>query len=184
VTLKASRDLKGNLPFELSTIDLYSSRSRVWFGKLVSSLFEASEELVREDLGKILALVEDYRPKEQKQTTHEPTKEEKAAALKFLKNPDIFSEILTDLELLGITGEETNKLLGYLSAVSRKLDEPLSVLIQSRSAAGKSTLQDAVLSLVPEEDFVKYTRITDPPSETATHHVHKSFVPRIRDLWL
>jgi hypothetical protein len=35
------------------------------------------------------------------------------------------------------------------------------VLIQSRSAAGKSTLQDAILSLVPDEDYLKYTRITD-----------------------
>jgi hypothetical protein len=35
------------------------------------------------------------------------------------------------------------------------------VLIQSRSAAGKSTLQDAVLSLVPDEDYIKYTRVTD-----------------------
>lgn len=50
--------------------------------------------------------------------------------------------------------------MGYLSAVSRKLDEPLSVMIQSRSAAGKSTLQDAILSLIPPEDFVKYTRLT------------------------
>ena len=73
----------------------------------------------------------------------------------------MFDEILTDLEAIGVTGEETNKLAGYLAAVSRKLDEPLSVLIQSRSAAGKSTLQDAVLSLVPDEDYVKYTRITD-----------------------
>ena len=62
---------------------------------------------------------------------------------------------------MGVTGEQTNKLVGYLAAVSRKLDEPLSVLIQSRSAAGKSTLQDAILSLVPGEDYVKYTRITD-----------------------
>jgi hypothetical protein len=73
----------------------------------------------------------------------------------------MFAEILADMETLGVTGEATNKLVGYLAAVSRKLDEPLSVLIQSRSAAGKSTLQDAILSLVPEEDYVKYTRITD-----------------------
>jgi hypothetical protein len=40
------------------------------------------------------------------------------------------------------------------------LDEPLSLLIQSRSAAGKSALQQAVLSLTPEEDQVHYTRLT------------------------
>ena len=160
-TIKASKDLAANLPFELTTIDLYSSRSRLTFSKLCADLFGASEELVREDLGKLLTLVEGFRPKQKENTKHEASAEEQAQALALLKNPDIFSEILADMETLGVTGEETNKLVGYLAAVSRKLDEPLSVLIQSRSAAGKSTLQDAVLALVPEEDFVKYTRITD-----------------------
>jgi hypothetical protein len=50
--------------------------------------------------------------------------------------------------------------IGYLAAVSRKLDDPLAVLVQSRSAAGKSTLQDAVLKFVPKEDYEKYTRLT------------------------
>lgn len=161
VTLKASKEINGNLPFELTTIDLYSSRSRVWFSKLCGDLFGASEELVREDLGKLLNLVEGFRPKTKETKAHEPSKEDKDEALRFLNNPDIFKEILDDLETLGVTGERINKLIGYLSAVSRKLEEPLSVLIQSRSAAGKSTLQDAILSLVPDEDFVKYTRVTD-----------------------
>ena len=58
-------------------------------------------------------------------------------------------------------GEETNKLLCYIACVSRKLDDPISILIQSRSAAGKSSLQEAVLSLVPQDDYIQYTRITD-----------------------
>jgi len=161
VTIKASADVEKNLPFELTTIDLYSSRSRVWFSKLCADLLGATEALIKEDLGKLLNLVESYNPRQKKENKHKPTKTEKAEALRFLKSENIFNEILKDLETLGITGEETNKLVGYLAAVSRKLDEPLSVLIQSRSAAGKSTLQDAVLSLVPEEDYVKYTRITD-----------------------
>ncbi len=161
VTIKASKEVEGNLPFELSTIDLYSSRSRIWFAKLCADIFGASEELIKDDISKILTLVEGFRPKEKKNTERQITKEEKAEAFRFLKNPEIFSEILDDLETLGVTGEKTSKLVGYLSAVSRKLDEPLSVLIQSRSAAGKSTLQDAVISLVPDEDYVKYTRVTD-----------------------
>jgi len=160
-TIKASADVAGSMPFELSTIDLYSSRSRLWFGKLCADLFAASAKLIKEDIGKILNLVENYKPKAKAIKPHEPTQAEKAEALKFLKSKDMFTEILADLKTIGITGEETNKLVGYLAAVSRKLDEPLSVLIQSRSAAGKSTLQDAILSLVPDEDYVKYTRITD-----------------------
>ena len=161
VTVKASRDAMSNTPFELTTIDLYSSRSRIWFAKLCADLFEAAQELIKEDLGRILTLVEEYKPKAQKTTRQELTKAEKTDALRLLKTKDIFAEILKDLETMGVTGEETNKLVGYLAAVSRKLDDPLSVLIQSRSAAGKSTLQDAILSLVPDEDYVKYTRITD-----------------------
>ncbi len=160
-TIKASVDVSGAMPFELSTIDLYSSRSRVWFGKLCADLFGAAEELVKEDIGKILNRVEAWQPKKQETESKTPTGKEKAAALRLLKNKNMFAEILADMETIGITGEQTNKLVGYLAAVSRKTDEPLSVLIQSRSAAGKSTLQDAVLSLVPDEDYVKYTRITD-----------------------
>jgi hypothetical protein len=73
----------------------------------------------------------------------------------------MFDEILSDFETIGYTGEEMNKLLCYIAAVSRKMEAPLSVMIQSRSAAGKSYLQDTVLSLVPEDDFIKYTRLTD-----------------------
>ncbi len=160
-TIKASIDADGNQPFELSTIDLYSSRSRVWFGKLCADLFSVKETLIKDDIGKMLSLVESWRPKQKETAGEEATEEEKAEALRFLRSPDMFGDILSDLETIGVTGEETNKLVGYLAAVSRKLDEPLSVLVQSRSAAGKSTLQDAILSLVPDEDYVKYTRITD-----------------------
>jgi hypothetical protein len=59
-----------------------------------------------------------------------------------------------------VVGEATNKLVGYLAAISRKLDAPLAVTIQSTSAAGKSALMDAVLAFVPEEDRVKYSAMT------------------------
>ena len=42
----------------------------------------------------------------------------------------------------GVVGESTNLTAAYRAAVSRKLDSPLAVLIQSSSAAGKSSLMD------------------------------------------
>ena len=59
-----------------------------------------------------------------------------------------------------MVGERTNKLVGYLAAVSRKLDRPLAVLIQSSSAAGKSALMDAILAFMPEAERVKYSAMT------------------------
>ncbi|MEM7456083.1 MAG: hypothetical protein AAF456_17170 [Planctomycetota bacterium] len=57
-------------------------------------------------------------------------------------------------------GEETNRLTGYLGCVSRRLSKPLAILIQSGSAAGKTTLMDAVLSFMPEEEQIRYSAMT------------------------
>ena len=59
-----------------------------------------------------------------------------------------------------MVGEQTNKLVGYLAAVSRKLEEPLAVIIQSSSAAGKTSLMEAVLAFLPAEERVKYSAMT------------------------
>jgi hypothetical protein len=55
-----------------------------------------------------------------------------------LQSPDLLERILADFGRCGVVGEETNKLVGYLAAVSRQLDEPLAVIVQSSTAAGKS----------------------------------------------
>ena len=86
--------------------------------------------------------------------------DERKAALSLLKSPDLLNRLLTDFNQCGVVGEETNKLVGYLAAVSRKLDNPLAIIIQSTSAAGKSSLMDAVLAMMPEEDKVQYAAMT------------------------
>lgn len=161
-TIKVSEEnTKSSKPFELTTIDLYSSRSRHWFAKLCADLLQEPEALIKEDLTKLLQLVEEWKPHKKEEQQTEISKEDRKLALSFLENANIFTELLTDFDTLGVTGEEINKLVGYLAATSRKLADPLSALIQSRSAAGKSTLQDAILSLIPDEDYIKYTRVTD-----------------------
>ena len=59
-----------------------------------------------------------------------------------------------------MVGEETNKHVGYLAAVSRQLETPLAVIVQSSSAAGKSSLMEAVLAFVPEEERIQYSAMT------------------------
>lgn len=161
--------------FELTTLDLYSGRSRDAYARACAALFGAQEAIVKHDLNGLLTHVEAWQPEGARaDAVPEPSMEERAAALGFLTNPNLCDEILNDLEILGVAGEQTNKLLCYLAAVSRKLDDPLSLLIQSRSAAGKSTLQNAVLALVPDEDKVHYTRLTSQAlfyqEETALVH--------------
>ena len=162
--------------FELRSFDFYSARSREVYTRDCMKLFNESEPVIKADLNRVLECVEAWRPKESAApAVSAASPEETTRALAFLRNPDLFDEILTDLKILGVAGEETNKLLCYLAVVSRKLDDPVSLLIQSRSAAGKSTLQNAVLALVPEEDKVVYTRMTDQSLFYQDRHalVHK-----------
>ena len=65
-----------------------------------------------------------------------------------------------DIDALGYVGEDTNKRLLYLVAVSRKLEDPLSAVILSQSGAGKSGLTEVIEKLCPPEDVVLLTRLT------------------------
>jgi hypothetical protein len=69
-TIKVSEDVSSSKPFELTTIDLYSSRSRHWFAKLCADLFAEPEALIKEDLAKLLQLVEQWRPEKTRTTAH------------------------------------------------------------------------------------------------------------------
>jgi ABC-type lipoprotein export system ATPase subunit len=88
------------------------------------------------------------------------TSAEREEALAWLKAPDLIARLREAFHLAGIIGEEANTLVAYLAGVSRKLERPLAIIIQSASAAGKSTLMDAVLSFFPEEERVKYSAMT------------------------
>ena len=148
--------------FHIDSIDLYTAKQRKAFAKETSLLFHTETDITEQDLNRIIETTESYIKNKKDNTVKDYviTDIDREHALKFLRSPDIIKQILKDFETIGYTGEETNKILGYLVAISRKLDDPLSLLILARSAAGKSTLQDAILELVPEEDKVKYTRIT------------------------
>jgi len=85
---------------------------------------------------------------------------EHAEASAFLRRPDLLDQAAADIDGLGYVGEETNKRLLYLVAVSRKLEDPLSAIVLSQSGAGKSGLTETIEKLCPPEDVVLLTRLT------------------------
>lgn len=88
------------------------------------------------------------------------TEHERAAALELLQDPQLLARIAADYVACGLVGEETNKLVCYLAGVSRLLPRPLSVLIQSSSAAGKTALLEATLALMPPEAQLRWSALT------------------------
>jgi DNA primase catalytic core len=152
--------------FHVDTLDLYSARQRALFIRQAAEDLALKEDVIKKDLGKVLLKLEELQD-EQIRNTLEPQQrsvnlsdEERTAARDLLSDPKLLDRILCDFERCGVVGEETNKLVGYLAAVSRKLNEPLAVVIQSSSAAGKSSLMDAILAFMPEEERVKYSAMT------------------------
>jgi len=122
--------------------------------------------VIRHDLGQVLRQLEALQERNIEKTLEPATLapavalEDQPAALALLKDPQLLERILADFARCGVVGEESNKLIAYLAATSRKLDAPLAVMVQSSSAAGKSSLMEAVLSFMPEEDKVQYSAMT------------------------
>lgn len=147
----------------LETIDLYSARSRERYATECASMYGVDTPAIKADLGQIAEHAEAWKAEDDtaKPAIAVSSEQDRAAALAWLRNPKLLEQIEADLTALGVAGESLNKRVCFLAATSRKLESPLSLLVQSRSAAGKSTLQNAVLALVPDEDKFIYTRMTD-----------------------
>jgi len=159
VTVKASR---GNA-IHVDTIDLYSSRSRTEFARRGEKALGRTLDEIEGDL---LALLVQAEPlADDAETPVEAsapviTEAERADALTLLKRRDLLDQVAKDIEALGYVGEDTNKRLLYLVAVSRKLPDPLSAIVLSQSGAGKSGITEVIEKLTPPEDVVLLTRLT------------------------
>lgn len=152
--------------YHVNVVDLYRAKDRGAFIEEAARETLLDAELIKRDLGKLLLQLEEMQEERIKSalapTAETPamSEEEKADALGLLRDPLLLERILIDFAACGIVGERTNKLTGYLAAVSRKLDKPLGVIIQSTSAAGKSSLMEAVLAFMPAEEKIKYSAMT------------------------
>lgn len=151
----------------LDTLDLYGHRARAALIKELARVFEEPEEDVAREVTALIETLEGLRldlAKQGGETPAAPRLEipdrERETALKLLRAPDLVDRVLADCERLGCVGERTTLTAGYLGTISRLLDEPLGLIIVSRSGAGKSSVQDLLCDVVPEEDLVRYTRLT------------------------
>ena len=150
----------------VDTLDLYAARMRRMFIKEAAAELYV-DEATKQDLGRVLLELERRQEALIRQTLcpREPdvprmSSAEREDALQWLKDPELLARILADYDACGLVGEETNKLICYLACVSRHLPRPLSVLIQSSSAAGKTSLVEATLAFMPAEAQLRLSALT------------------------
>jgi len=160
-TVKALTDEAGR--FHIDTVDFYLSRSRKGFIAESARLFREMPEAIEADVNRITVAMEKHVAQKLDGAAVPAVAvpdADRLEALRLGRSAGLVDELQRDFGKLGIIGEETNRLLLYLAMTSRKMDDPLAVQILSSSGAGKSHLQDAVLSLCPDEDLIKLTSLT------------------------
>jgi DNA primase catalytic core len=164
--LKVNVLVSRNELFHVDTLDLQLDRQRAAFVKRAAEELRVNEETLRKDLGRVFLALERMQAEaigkalDPVKPAVEMNDEDRGEALGLLRDPRLLDRILEDFARCGLVGEETNKLIGYLAAVSRHLEAPLAVVVQSSSAAGKSSLMDAVLAFVPDEERIQYSAMT------------------------
>lgn len=123
---------------------------------IAASLSELTEELEKYRLQKIREQEEQLRPKAKKLNLAEIDEAES-----FLKQKDLLKRTNELIGQSGVIGEETNRLLMYIILTSRMREQPLHVISLGSSGTGKTHLQTAVGVLVPEEERVSITTLSE-----------------------
>jgi len=167
VNVKVSgRNVRGDYCYHGDTFDMESFLRRAAFIKQAAYELATKEETIHREVGQLWTVLADLQ-REQIRKTLAPTEEEslmtaeeESAAMELLRDPRLLDRVLADFERCGAVGEETNKKVSYLAAVSRLLPKPLAIVVQSSSSAGKSSLMEAVLDFMPEEQRESYTAMT------------------------
>jgi DNA primase catalytic core len=167
VNVKVSgHNVRGEFCYHGDTLDMEAFRQRAAFVKQAAHELAAKEETIHREVGQLWTVLAELQRERIAKVLAPPdeqslmTAEEQAAAMELLRDPRLLERVLEDFERCGAVGEETNKKVSYLAAVSRMLAKPLAIVVQSSSSAGKSSLMEAVLDFMPEEHRESYTAMT------------------------
>lgn len=95
-----------------------------------------------------------------------PTGERKSTWEDLAKDPDLIGTITKHLTTVGLVNERVNGLLMYIAYTSRKLPDPLSVIVRGETASGKNQIQNIPSLLIPSHDVIHVTSM----SKTAAYY--------------
>lgn len=87
--------------------------------------------------------------------------EETERAKAFLSEPNLMERTNEAIGKSGVIGEAQNRLLLYIIFTTRKLRHPLHAISLGSSGTGKTHLQESVSQLIPEEDKLEITTLSE-----------------------
>jgi predicted transcriptional regulator len=149
-------------------LDLYSITQVEKLARLIADRLEVGVTAVSKDLSDITNELERYRlqqieskQQEKNKIIRPLTEAERTAAIEFLKKKNLLRATNELIGRSGIVGEELNRLIMWLIYTSRKTNKPLHIISMGSSGTGKSHLQEKVGELMPDEDVIEITALTE-----------------------
>lgn len=166
VTLKI--ELKNSsVPPVRHNLDLYNDNQTEKLIRRVAEKLEIGTSVITASLAELTGQLEEYRLKQIKENEPKPyespklSTEERKAAETFLKSENLLERTNELIGQSGVVGEEINRLIMFLIFTSRKRPQPLHIVSLGSSGTGKTHLQEKVGELIPEEDRVEITTLSE-----------------------
>jgi len=166
VTIKAEIKDSPRPPIR-HNLDLYNDTQVEKLIRKTAERLEIGTTVAAASLAELTEQLEAYRVqqiKNQKPEGYEKkqlTEEERAEAVQFLSKPHLLKRTNDLIGESGVIGEETNRLIMYLVFTSRKREQPLHIVSLGSSGTGKTHLQEKVGQLIPEEDRIEITTLSE-----------------------
>ena len=161
-------------------LDLYEDKQVEKTAREAGEKLELRSDLIENDLNHLADLLDEqrekqYQEKEQTQTPkyHVIPEAEKREAFELLTgkgkyqgNPEGSGQALLQnisglIGKAGVVGEEGNRAFLFCIASSHKMPETLHALVQGSSGSGKTHLVRQIADLMPEENVIRLTRVTE-----------------------
>jgi DNA primase len=166
VTLKVEHKAKQVLPVR-HNLDLYNHPHTEQLINKIAESFEISTQATTQTIAALTGELESYRARRMESLTSRAEERvqlspaQRQAAINYLKQANLLERTGEDIGRSGVVGEETNRLIAWLVYSSRKLAVPLHLMFLGSSGSGKTWLQERVSELIPPEDKIEITQITE-----------------------
>jgi DNA primase len=187
VTLKVQHKEKINQP-QWYSIDLYNQGQREQTVNNVAETYEVSAQTTTQTFINLITELENHRLQKMEALQPRPeikpelTAGQRQQAMAELKKQNLLHRTNQLIGMTGITGEDQNRLIAYLVYTVRKQIIPLHVMFLGSSGSGKTWLQERISDLIPEEDKIEITQITENALYYFKQHELKNKLLLIEDL--
>ena len=147
-------------------LDLYNDTQVEKLIRKTATKLEIGTSVIEASINELIETLEKYRLAQlesqvESHKSKELTEQEKKEALQLLTAESLLLKTNELIGKSGIIGEETNRLIMYLIFSSRKREQPLHIISLGSSGTGKTHLQESIGNLIPNEEKVEITTLSE-----------------------